>query len=155
MPCRSFIGEVELGGELGNGPTLCCILRFRVDMGERELRCESGEHELWLGMGLAATTEDFVGDVPRNESLEASASLRYDAFHFDDPELHVSAELMVFPSLTVDGRTRTELVVDLRRELVRDLFWLLTLYGSFDNKPVGENAEKEDISVVASLGWKF
>lgn len=51
MPCRSFIGEVELGGELGNGPTLCCILRFRVDMGERELRCESGEHELWLGMG--------------------------------------------------------------------------------------------------------
>ena len=76
--------------------------------------------------------------MPEDNSLEGTFSVRYFAFHFDDPELQITTSLIAFPSLTVSGRVRMELTADVRREMVSDLFWLLTLYGSFDNKPVGE-----------------
>ena len=115
----------------------------------------SSIRELWLGIGLAASREEFTADESGDNHGEVALSLRYNAFHFDDPELQLSAEFIFFSSLTISGRERMELTADVGRELVSDLFWLLSIYGSFDSKPVGTDAEKEDIAVVASLGWKF
>ena len=72
--------------------------------------------ELFLGAGLAASREEFTGLEPGETSLEGALSLRYFAFHFDDPELEVSVDLAVFPSLTTSGRFRAELRGDVRIE---------------------------------------
>ena len=77
------------------------------------------------------------------------------AFHFDEPELEVFTTLTVYPGLTNWRRLRAELRVDLRRELVTDLFWGFSFYGSLDNEPTGLETESEDVAVVASLGWKY
>lgn len=111
--------------------------------------------ELWLGAGLAGSREQFTGSEPSGSSLEALLSLSYFAFHFDDPELDVEVSFDLYPSLTTWGRLRGELSVDLSRELVSDLFWGLSLYSSFDTEPPGEDAERQDLAIVASLGWKY
>jgi hypothetical protein len=110
--------------------------------------------ELWLGAGLALSNEHFTEpDIPRDNSVEGAFTLRYRAFHFDEPELEIHNLFVVYPSLTTSGRVRSELNLDVRRELVKDLFWSLALYWTYDNKPVGLEAEKEDLSIVGSLGW--
>lgn len=111
--------------------------------------------ELWLGVGLAASTENYTGREADDESLEGTLSLRYFAFHFDDPELEVSVDLTLFPSLTTSGRLRAELRADMKRELIDDLFWGLSIYESYDSDPVGEGARNNDLTATASLGWKY
>ena len=61
---------------------------------------------------------------------------------------------MVFPSLTDSPRTRAELDVDFTHEIVKDFFWSLTLYSSYDSRPP-QDAEDSDYGVVMSVGWRF
>jgi hypothetical protein len=109
--------------------------------------------ELALGAGLAAVSEQYRGGEPGDNSLEGTLSLRYFAFHFDDPELEVKTYLTAYPSLTISGRWRTEFQAEVSRELGWDLFWSLNLYWSTDNKPVSPGAQSSDLSITASLGW--
>ena len=111
--------------------------------------------ELSLGLGLAASSESYTGREPGETSLESTFSLRYAAFHFDDPELEVSVKFTLFPSLSSSGRVRLELRSDVRRELIDDLFWGLSIYESYDSDPVGEGAAHNDLVLTASLGWKY
>lgn len=111
--------------------------------------------ELSLGAGLAASREEYTGRVPGETNLEGTLSLRYFAFHFDDPALEVDFNLTVFPSLSTSGRVRVELQGDLKRELFRDLFWGFSVYESYDSDPVGEDARRNDLAVTTSLGWKL
>ena len=78
--------------------------------------------ELALGAGLAAVSEQYRGGEPGDNSLEGTLSLRYFAFHFDDPELEVKTYLTAYPSLTISGRWRTEFQAEVSRELGWDLF---------------------------------
>ncbi|MCP3956520.1 MAG: DUF481 domain-containing protein [bacterium] len=112
--------------------------------------------ELYLGAGLAASREEYTGVLDSGETnLEGTLGLRYFAFHFDDPELEVNIDLTLYPSLTSWGRLRMELRADLRRELVDDLFWGFSVYESYDSDPVGEDARNNDLTLTASLGWKY
>ena len=68
--------------------------------------------------------------------------------------ISLTTQLRVFPSLTDSPRTRAELDVDYAHEIVKDFFWKLTLYSSYDSRPP-QDAEESDYGVVASIGWKF
>ncbi|MEE8366882.1 MAG: hypothetical protein V3S30_01060 [Thermoanaerobaculia bacterium] len=63
--------------------------------------------------------------------------------------------LIVFPSLTESGRVRMEFDASLRREVVKDFYFNLTLFDSFDNEIPVEGAEKNDWGVITSIGWAF
>ena len=115
----------------------------------------SNIRELSLGAGLAATREEFTNEQPGENSWEGRLSLEYHAFHFDNPELQVSVLALAYPSLTVSGRWRAQFNSDVQRELGWDLFWRLSIYWSYDNKPVGETVETSDLAVTASLGWSL
>lgn len=110
--------------------------------------------ELLLGAGLAVSREEYIGEQPGDNNLEGTLSVRYFAFHFDDPELEVTTALWVFPSLTTTGRVRVEFDTNVRRELVSDLFWSLNLYWTFDSDPPSGN-QKDDLTVSFALGWKL
>ncbi len=104
--------------------------------------------------GLVLTNEKFDGES-KQDSVEAMLRGQYEFFHFDDPDVDVSASLTVFPSLTVGGRIRSELALKARYELVKDLYFELGYIRSQDNKPPSENASKNDWSLNSSLGYKF
>jgi hypothetical protein len=44
--------------------------------------------------------------------------------------------------------------ITLRNEIIRDLFWDLSFYSTYDNKPA-QGAESEDYGIVTSIGASF
>lgn len=104
--------------------------------------------------GLAVTREDF-SEQPTNDSVEAVLGTQYWFFRYDSPEASFNATLNLFPSLTEAGRLRSEGRLRARYEIVNDLFFEASFYGSYDSEP-GEGAEsKSDYGVTTSLGYSF
>lgn len=114
---------------------------------------QSPGREWRAGVGLAASAERGA-DGSRREGLEAQLGTSLRLFRFDSPETNVIASLVLLPSLTESGRLRSEGSVKLRRELVSDLFFEISLYDSYDNRPA-EGSEVNDWSVATSLGYSF
>lgn len=104
--------------------------------------------------GLAVTRENF-SEQPTNESVEGVLGTQYWFFRYDSPEASFNATLNLFPSLTESGRLRSEGRLRARYEIVSDLFFEASFYGSYDSEP-GEGADsKSDYGVTTSLGYSF
>ncbi|HSE33426.1 MAG TPA: DUF481 domain-containing protein [Pyrinomonadaceae bacterium] len=104
--------------------------------------------------GIAGTRERYTVLLgqPENSNADAIAGLDFSTFRFKTTDIR--ARFMVFPSLTTPGRTRLQLTSDLRIKVVGDLYWGFHLYENFDSKPP-VRADKNDLGVSTSLGWKF
>ena len=76
-------------------------------------------------------------------------------FLFEDPELDWSTTLQIIPSLTERGRVRGELNTALNWEVIGDLNWAISLYGSWDNQPQSEAGATSDYGVNTSLVYDF
>ncbi len=112
-------------------------------------------HQDWaVYAGLAYTQEQFAGS-DHADSLEGVLGTGYSFFRYDSPEASLDATLNVLPSLTQSGRIRSEGKLRSRYELVKDLFFEVSLYGSYDSDP-GENAiSNSDYGLTTSLGYTF
>jgi len=104
--------------------------------------------------GMAATREKYSVDVesPRKVNADALTGFDFASFRFNKTEL--SSRFGLFPSLTVPGRVRLQSTSDIRFKIVKDLWWGFHLYENFDSKPP-VRADKNDLGVTTSLGWKF
>jgi len=110
---------------------------------------------LTLQGGLLASRENNVGEVDYRDSIEAMFSLAWDWFRFDSPELDWSTTATVIPNLTDWGRVRAEFDTSLKWELIHDLNWGVSFYGSFDNKPQSETASTSDYGVNTTFTYEF
>jgi hypothetical protein len=111
------------------------------------------DSEIMLLAGAVANQEWINGDESQ-QSLEAVLGAQWRIFRFSDPDMSLSSTLYAYPSLTESGRVRGSLDVSLRREIISDLFFDLSLYDSYDSDPPSEG-EKNDYGIVTSLGYKF
>lgn len=105
------------------------------------------------GAGLAGSREDY-GPEDMRTSLELQLATEVRLFRFDTPEKDIDLDLAVLPSLSDWGRVRGELSLDLRYEIVKDFFFEISVYESYDNQPA-EDASHNDWGVTTSLGYKF
>jgi hypothetical protein len=112
-------------------------------------------HSEWsVGAGLAGTHEDFQSESSRN-SLEAVLATSYSLFRYDEPKRSLDIGLSVFPSLTDAGRVRAEADIDSRYEIVKDLFFDVSLYASYDSDADPAAPSNYDYGLVTSLGYSF
>jgi len=104
--------------------------------------------------GLAGTRENYSAQTgkPQTNNADALAGLDFQTFRFTTTD--ISSRLIVYPSITTPGRMRMQLKSDLRVKIVKDLYWGFHLYENFDSKPP-VRADKNDLEVSASIGWKF
>jgi len=104
--------------------------------------------------GLAGTRENYSAstDNPQTTNADVLAGLDFNTFRFTTTD--ISSRFIMYPSLTTPGRIRMQLKSNLRIKLVKDLYWGFHLYENFDNRPP-VNADKNDLGVSTSLGWKF
>ena len=145
------VGSVKLSrnDELG------VDLRASISAGGGRFILQSNTMNLLMEGGLAVSRENISGGFNDEDSLEAFGRLRWDWFTFDLPEIDLSSNVVVFPNLTDPGRLRGDLDLSFKWEFIDDLFWQLTLYTSYDNRPADPDAETSDYGVTTSLGWEF
>jgi len=105
-----------------------------------------------LNAGVAGNWEQ------RNDGETASAegliSSSLDIFKHTLPITRLSANVNVFPGITESGRMRINTDITLRNEIIRSVFWDLSFYSRFDNRPPEGSAE-EDFGIVTSIGASF
>jgi hypothetical protein len=104
--------------------------------------------------GLAYTLENYQGEE-RQESTEAVFGTQYSYFRYDSPEASFDAMLNFYPSLTESGRVRSEGKLRSRYEIVDDLFFEVSLYGSYDSDPGAQAESNSDYGLTTSLGYTF
>ena len=109
----------------------------------REQRTES--------LGPTQQTDDTV----IQDFLEASVKLQWDWFRYDTPELDLTTTLEFIPNITESGEYRGEFEIELKWEIVEDLFWSLSLSDKYDSKVDPLEGEKNDYSIITSIGWDF
>jgi hypothetical protein len=116
---------------------------------------DTNRNRISYSTGLAYSTEETLDSTQNAESYEGFLGLSAEWFRYDHPEMDVSTTLSVFPRLTGERRTRGNLDVNLRWELIKDFFWGFSIYYSFDDQPEAIDASTTDYGAVTSLGWKF
>jgi hypothetical protein len=113
------------------------------------------EHtRLSLFGGVVGTRENYSEIVGRPKTTNADAIVGADFTTFRFSSTDIRSRLSLFPSLTTPGRTRLQATTDLRIKIVKDLWWGFHVYENFDSKPP-VRADKNDLGVSTSLGWKF
>ncbi len=130
-------------------------LRTSVGGGGGKYLIHSNTMLLSMEAGLQFSREDQQTEPDDIDSLEATFTANWDWFLFDDPELDWSTRFQVIPSLTEDGRVRGELDTTLSWEIIGDLNWAFSVYGSWDNQPQSPDASTSDYGVNTTLIYEF
>jgi hypothetical protein len=147
-------------GQLQQNQELDLDLRTLVSPGGGVWITRSNRREAGAFLGLAAQRERY-SDTTSTDSSQASTSLEvstgatYRAFRYDWPELDITANLQVYPSLSDWGRVRQEADVRVRYEVLHDFFLTVAFQNSFDSRPPTPDTPKSDFTTTLSISWKF
>jgi hypothetical protein len=114
----------------------------------------SNVSSLTLGGGAGYSYEAFSDGVKQN-SIMGVLGLAVDVFVLDTPKRSITAYVYTFPGLSDWGRFRADANVQMRLEIVKDLFFELGFYGNYDNQAKAEGGETLDYGVTTSLGYTF
>ena len=119
---------------------------------------QSNNNELWVAGGQNANREVYT-DIEGKWTSEIMLGVQHEFFIFGGHQTKWSNSLTLFPSVTDWGRVRADAGTSLRRKLVGDLTFSLTVNYSYDSDPPAEAEDAEtkrnDYRVVTSLGWTF
>ena len=140
------------------------ILESNPDLGF-DLRATAA---LAVGRYLVRTNNGWIrfgggGAVGRELSVEGETRTNVDAlgllngsfFAYRFPKMNVDSTVLAFPSIKGDGRFRLEANVKFKRELFKDVYFSVSAYDSYDNKPQSEEASTNDVGYTLSFGWSF
>jgi hypothetical protein len=141
-------------------------LRSSIGAGVGRFLVQTNTSELALIGGLVGTAEnlspefdpgtgEIIVDHPSQENIEGLLGIDYSRYVFDDPTVDLSTKLTVFPSITDSGRTRAQFDVNLRWEMIKDLYWDLSYYNTYDSDPPSGSLSTNDYGIVTSIGWSF
>jgi len=145
---RSVFGNLENNDELG------LDLRALLGIGYGWIPVRS-QHSL---LGLVAGV-DVNHEIPNEGSAETNyelvGTLLYEYYLYSHPKRQFSVDFSIFPSITQRGRYRASLNTSFKIELIKDLYWDLSAYGSYDNQPLSEQGSSSDYGVNSSIGYNF
>ena len=114
---------------------------------------ESPTTRFELNAGLAQNQERRTDNTERSNT-EGLIRSSLNIFKHRVPKTILTANVSVFPGITESDRLRVNAELSLKNEIIRSVFWDLTLYGTWDNRPA-QGAAEEDYGIVTSLGASF
>jgi len=150
---RQAVYRVFFGGHETNDE-LALDQRITVGAGLGRYFVDTNNLTFNGGAGLQALTERGT-DGSQQESVEAVLFATFSRWRFDSPELDLSIDGQLFPSLSERGRLRADTNATLRWEIVSDLYWNLSAWGSYDNESVDAEGGEFDWGITTGLGWSF
>lgn len=115
----------------------------------------TNENTLMFALGLAVNAEMSYTSDETNSSLEGVIYADYEMFQYNLPETDIEVSASFYPSITEKGRYRFELELDIRREIVDDLFFDIEFYDDYDNQPPSGGEATSDYGIKTSLGYSW
>lgn len=117
---------------------------------------QTNRNTLTVLCGAGYTRENYQ-DVEPTNNAELGIAAMYQLFKLYSPKLDVSVQFGFNPSLSNEGRVRTELDTTAKVELIKDFFWSFSVYDSYDSKPPGSQDvnQKHDYGVTTGIGYTF
>ena len=104
--------------------------------------------------GAVGTRENYSTVVGKPETTNGDGLAGVDLATYRFSRTDIRSRLSVFPSFTTPGRIRMQASTDLRYKIVKDLWLGFHVYENYDSKPP-VRADKNDLGISTSLGWKF
>ena len=130
-------------------------LRTSIGGGGGRILHQSNNSAVSLIGGLLLSREKVGAGVADEDYFEAFATLTWDWFRYDTPELDLTTSLQIIPNLTDSGEYRGEFEIEFKWEIIEDFFWALAIADSYDSKAELTGGENNDYSVITSIGWDF
>jgi hypothetical protein len=111
-------------------------------------------HRLWSTYaGAAYTHEQFSGE-PGSQSAEAAVGGQLDFFTPGKEDFRITNSVVSYFNLGGRKRVRVEWQSAWRHEFLKDFYWSLNGFESFDGHPPADQ-KTNDFGVSVTLGWKF
>jgi Protein of unknown function, DUF481 len=107
-----------------------------------------------FGGGLVVNNEDGV-DTETTQNIEGLLGFKTSYYSYDTPKTNLDASVQYYPSLSHWGRQRLQVDAAVKRELFKDFFVALNVFDTFDSAPPDPDAARNDVGVVASIGWSY
>ena len=115
---------------------------------------QSNGGQLLLSGGLSVGREQPI-DIDAVTNFDAVAAFSGSLFNYDYPKTNIDVNVLLFAALKNSGRYRVNMNAKFRREIVRDLNFTISAYDYFDNRPLSDAADTNDIGYSLSIGWTF
>jgi hypothetical protein len=126
--------------------------RINVGAGLGRYFIDSHRMRLVASAGLQVITETFTGE-DQDEDVEVFISTDFATWRFNTPELDIDLKFNLYPSITDSGRVRSDTDLNVRWEIIEDLFFDISFWASTDNH--AESDRQADYGVTTGLGWKL
>ncbi len=106
-------------------------------------------------LGVIYNNEQSIDAEITSNNIELLAATQFKAFKYRTPKIDVTNTFNYYYSVTIKNRFRLEYDLSAKFEIVKDLYFNLTIYDSYDSKPFSGESAKNDWGVITSLEYKF
>ena len=111
--------------------------------------------QLLLISGLTFNQEKSTENVSSGLLLEVPLMLRFNFYKFQHPDIQISTSQTMYFGLTQAGRLRYNGSSNFSWQLVRNFYFTLNLYSSYDNQPPSNSSSKTDYGFAIGITYKF
>ena len=146
---------LSVGAKVERNDELNLKTRFLGVVGAGYNLIATNESMLTGAAGLAVNEEVSFTAEGTTSSLEAVLSASYSIYQYNHPKTALDIKLELYPSITEKGRYRSDITVDIRREIINDFFFDLEVYDQYDNKSTSGEGATSDYGIVTSLGYTW
>jgi len=103
-------------------------------------------------LGINRNNELYSNETEDRQSWEGYLGTELNLYNLGDLDLLL--QIMAYPSLTEDGRWRSDNKFDIKYDLPLDFYLKIGLSFNFDNQPAGD-ASKQDFLLQLGFGWEW
>jgi sRNA-binding regulator protein Hfq len=152
LPSKWFV-RVQASGQ--QNTELDLKLRLQCGMGGGYDIVRSNSIRFYGLLGLIYNNEQTIDSAIMSNNMEILASTQFKWFQYRHPKIDVTTGLNFYYNLIIKNRIRLEFDLKTKFEIVKDLFFEITLYDSYDNKPFTGESAKNDWGIITSIGYTF
>lgn len=142
-------GASEQNTELGLN------LRLQLGAGVTNELIHTNSNNLLTGFGVVVNNEWSADTTLTRLNVDGYGSVQYRLFRFKDPEIDITSNFIVFPSMTVADRWRANYDIKFKFKIVSDMYLSFSFYINYDSKPPSETSQKIDYSFSSTFGYSF
>lgn len=149
---KGFAGALTKGQQ---NTELDLDYRILIGLGGGYDFVRTNSQRLYAMGGAQANRERTIEEGLQSTNIELFAGVSYKWFRYRQPKLDITSGFNIFPSMTTWGRVRMEYDLAAKIEIIKDVFFGLTLYDNFDNNSSSSSTTKNDWGIITSLGYSF